>query len=51
MARATPVDWDQESYCIHDGCHNPATHQDLDSMAGDMPVYEMVCCEHATTDG
>lgn len=43
----SPCDWDQESYCVEDGCHQPATHRRLDSMAGDSPVYDMVCCRHA----
>jgi hypothetical protein len=42
----TPCDWDYESYCTADGCHNPATHQNLVAMMVD-PIYEMVCCEHA----
>lgn len=45
-----PCDWDAESYCVEDGCPNPATHNRLDSMAGELPVYEMVCCEHASPD-
>lgn len=50
MTKATvvvPVDWDQESYCCNsDG--NPATHRELVSMAGDTPVYELICCSCAS---
>jgi hypothetical protein len=42
-----PCDWDQESHCIErDG--RPATHQRLTGMVDDIPVYELVCCVHAT---
>lgn len=44
--RTGPVDWDQESYCI-EGCGNPATHRRLVGMVDDVPLYEMICCEHA----
>lgn len=46
VARA-PCDWDQESYCVEDDCSNPATHERLDSMSGDTPIVELVCCRHA----
>ena len=42
-----PCDWDQESHCIENDCSNPATHRRLDSMVGDTPVYELVCCNHS----
>lgn len=42
-----PCDWDFESYCMEEGCHAPATHRRLDSMVGDAPIYEMVCCLHS----
>lgn len=45
--REAPCDWDHESYCCVDGCHNPATHELLDGMIDDHPLYEMVCCRHA----
>lgn len=44
---SAPGDWDGESYCIIDGCHEPATHERLVGMAGDAEVVELVCCEHA----
>ena len=51
------ADWDMESYCCHDGCHQPATHERLadvlDDQFGDRddftPCYELVCCRHAVT--
>lgn len=50
-----PCDWDGVSYCAHgpsDGppvCHNPAAHRRLTGMVDDLPLYEIVCCIHATT--
>jgi len=43
----SPCDWDQESYCTIPGCKIPATHQVLDAMVGNTPIYELVCCAHA----
>ena len=43
----TPCDWDAESYCTVEGCYQPATHRQLVGMVDDVPIYEMVCCEHA----
>jgi hypothetical protein len=43
-----PVDWDQESYCVVEGCGQPAVHRILIGMDdGGVAVYEMVCCLHA----
>jgi len=41
-------DWDGESYCTHEGCGNEACHTVLSGMVGEIPLYELVCCEHAT---
>jgi hypothetical protein len=39
-------DWDGESYCV-EGDGNPATHRRVNGMAGDVPVFDLVCCGHA----
>jgi hypothetical protein len=43
----TATDWDGESYCTHPDCGNQACHTRLTGMVGDIPLYELVCCEHA----
>lgn len=46
----TVCDWDLESYCCENGCGEPATHERLNGLAGGVPVYELVCCQHAQDD-
>lgn len=42
-----PCDWDLESFCVVEGCRNPATHARLVGMADEESVVELVCCGHA----
>jgi hypothetical protein len=44
------IRWDGSSYCIEDGCTQPATHERLTGMAGDVLVVELVCAEHDTEE-
>lgn len=44
----TPADWDRESYCTVNRCHQPATHERLDDFTDDgTPIVALVCCQHA----
>jgi hypothetical protein len=47
-ARRWPTDWDGEAYCAEPSCIRPATHHRWVGMDGDLPVCELVCCDHAT---
>lgn len=37
--------WDGESYCV-EGDGEPATEERLSGMAGDRPLFELVCPLH-----
>jgi hypothetical protein len=38
-----PSGWDGESYCVGEGCCQPATREYLTGMFEDLPIVEMLC--------
>lgn len=48
--RTAPCDWDGESHCMEDDCHQRATHRRFLGAIGEDEIVELVCCEHAVTE-